>query len=141
MIKFGLRCDRDHRFEAWFASSDAFETQRRQGFVACPDCGSTAVNKALMAPSVSTSRSQAAVASEVERKHKAVMGELRKMRDAVTKNAENVGDRFAQEARRIHYGETPGKAVYGSASKEDVAALADEGIPVAPLPRLPDDAN
>lgn len=141
MIKFGLRCENKHRFEAWFASSDAFESQRKRGFVTCPDCGSSTVEKALMAPSVSTSRDRAAVASEIGRKHLAAMGELRKMRDAVTKNAENVGDRFAQEARRIHYGEVPDKAVYGSASREDVAALADEGIAVAPLPRLPDDAN
>ena len=141
MIKFGLRCNEAHRFEAWFASSDAFETQAKRGFVTCPECGSATVEKALMAPSVSTSRDRAAVASEIERKHKAAMGELRRLRDAVTKNAENVGDRFAHEARRIHYGEVPQKAVYGNASKEDVAALADEGIPVAPLPRLPDDAN
>ena len=141
MIKFDLRCDGKHRFEAWFASSTAFDAQSRRGFVTCPDCGSAKISKALMAPSVSTSRARAASVSEAERKQREVLSALRRMRDAVTRNAQDVGDRFAQEARRIHYGEVPQKAVYGSATKDDVAALADEGIPVAPLPRLPDDAN
>ena len=141
MIKFGLRCDDDHAFEGWFASSDAFETQRKRGFVTCPTCDSAKVRKALMAPAVSTSRDRAAAAGEMARKHKALMGEMRKLRDAVTANAEDVGPRFAEEARRIHYGESEPKAVYGEASKEEVTSLREEGIPVAPLPRLPDDAN
>lgn len=141
MIKFGLRCDNDHAFEGWFASSEAFETQAKRGFVTCPTCDSAKVRKALMAPAVSTSRAQAAVAGEMARKHKALMGELRKLRDTVTANAEDVGPRFAEEARRIHYGESEPKAVYGEASKDEVTSLHEEGIPVAPLPRLPDDAN
>lgn len=141
MIKFNLRCDHDHTFEGWFASSDAFDTQAKRGFVSCPDCGSSAVRKALMAPSVSTTRDRAAVAAEVAGKQREIMSQLRKIRDTVTSQAENVGDRFAQEARRIHYSEVPKKAVYGSASKEEVTALAEEGIAVAPLPRLPEDAN
>ena len=91
-----------------------------------------------MAPSVSTSRKRQAVAAE---QAKAVMGELRKLREHVTKNAEDVGPRFAEEARKIHFGEVEPKAVYGEASKEDVEALVEDGVPVAPLPRLPEDVN
>ena len=145
MIKFGLKCEDGHRFEGWFGSSDEFERQRLRGFVTCPACGSAKVEKALMAPSVSTSRSKAAVASEVQGKmmnaHAEMLGHMRRLRDAVTKNAEDVGPKFAEEARKIHYGETEPKAVYGTATKEDVGALMEEGVTVAPLPVLPEDAN
>ena len=141
MIKFGLRCDADHRFEGWFGSSDEFATQAKRGFVSCPVCGSAKVEKALMAPSVSTSRTQDAVRSEVMNAHAQMLGQMRKLRDAVTKDAENVGPRFAEEARRIHYGETEPKAVYGQATKEEVASLVEEGVTVAPLPVLPEDTN
>ena len=141
MIKFGLRCAADHGFEGWFASSDEYEQQRRRGFVQCPACGTTDVRKALMAPSVSTSRDRAAVRSEMRAKANAVMGELRRMREQVTANAEDVGPRFAEEARRIHYGEVKPKAVYGQASEEEVGALLEEGVAVAPLPVLPEDRN
>lgn len=141
MIKFGLRCEEDHRFEGWFGSSDEFETQRKRGFVTCPVCGSSKVDKALMAPSVSTSRDKAAVRSEVMNAQARMLGEMRRLREAVTKNAEDVGPRFAEEARRIHYGEIEPKAVYGSATKDEVGALVEEGVGVAPLPVLPEDAN
>ena len=141
MIKFGLRCDEDHRFEGWFGSSEDFATQAKRGFVSCPVCGSAKVEKALMAPSVSTSRQQDAVRSEVVNAHAQMLGHMRKLRETVEKNAENVGPRFAEEARKIHYGETAPKAVYGEATKEEVAGLIDEGVGVAPLPVLPEDAN
>ena len=145
MIKFTLRCDEDHDFEGWFGSSDEFDRQRKRGFVTCPVCGSASVRKALMAPRVSTSRDKAAVAGEVRGEvmnaHAQMLSRMRELREVVTRNAEDVGPRFAEEARRIHYGETPPKAVYGKATKEEVEGLVEEGVGVAPLPVLPEDAN
>ena len=141
MIKFGLRCKDAHEFEGWFGSSDEFDRQSRRGFVTCPVCGSGDVRKALMAPSVSTSRAQAAVRSEVMNAHAQMLGHMRKLRDAVTQNAEDVGPRFAEEARKIHYGEVEPKAVYGEATKDEVTGLLEEGVEVAPLPVLPEDGN
>ena len=141
MIKFGLRCDEDHRFEGWFGSSAEFEQQAKRGFVTCPVCGSGTVDKALMAPAVATSRDRDAVRREVVNAQTQMLDQMRKLRDAVKANAEDVGPRFAEEARRIHYGETEPKAVYGSATKDEVGALVEEGVGVAPLPVLPEDGN
>ncbi|MEM8751201.1 MAG: DUF1178 family protein [Pseudomonadota bacterium] len=142
MIRFSLQCDSEHSFDGWFASSDAFETQRKRGLVACPECNSTKVEKALMAPSVSTGRSkekqQVAV---VDAQRQAVLAEMRRLRDHITENAENVGEKFPDEARKMHYGETEERGIYGAASLHDVEELLDEGIEIAPLPVLPDDAN
>ena len=141
MIKFTLRCDETHDFEGWFGSSEEFERQAKRGFVTCPVCGSAQVRKALMAPRVSTSRDRAAVAGEVMNAHAKMLGHMRELREAVTRNAEDVGPRFAEEARRIHYGESPPKAVYGKATQDEVKGLVEEGVGVAPLPVLAEDGN
>lgn len=141
MIKFGMKCDDDHAFEGWFASSEEFERQSRRGFVSCPVCDSTNVRKSLQAPAVSTSRSQANVQGEVAAKVQELMTVMRKVRDEVTRNATDVGERFASEARAIHYGEKPEAAIYGKATPDDAVELVEEGIAVLPLPLLPEEAN
>jgi len=154
MIKYQLQCDKDHDFAGWFASSDAFDKQVERKLVECPECGSTEVRKALMAPNVATSRKKAAVetAKATEARGEIVKA-MREMRRKVEENAEYVGPRFAEEARRIHYKETEGakdekgadgkksKGIYGEASLSEAKELAEEGIDFLPLPVLPEDQN
>lgn len=140
MIKFALACDRDHSFEAWFRDSADFDTQQKRGLLECPLCGSAKVGKSLMAPSVSTGRKKDDMALANTQAMQAEMLEaMRKMARHVKQNAENVGDKFAEEARKIHYGEADERGIYGKATISDVEALADEGINFLPLPDLPDD--
>jgi hypothetical protein len=187
MIKYALVCEKDHEFESWFPGSDAFETQLKRGLVDCPFCGSIKVSKALMAPSVSTSRKQEAAQSDRRAAHMrrildtlpagqkagapslaspfAATGssqspdssgasvalldaEQRKLRDSirelhakVTENTTDVGEQFADQARKMHDGDIPEKAIRGQASLEQAKELWEDGIPVLPLPALPGDKN
>ena len=145
MIKYSLVCDQDHDFEAWFSSSDDFEEQQKRGFVDCPVCGSKSVSKALMAPRVSGTKKSEGAELQTTAAGPAIpaemMNKLREIKKHVEANAENVGDRFPEEARKIHYGETEERGIYGKASKEDVVSLAEEGVGVIPLPDLPEDKN
>lgn len=142
MIRFALACADGHAFEGWFASSASFEEQRTEGALTCPLCGTADVAKALMAPAVATRRGKepvrvaANVAAEPDE-----VAVLRKIRKHLTENAEYVGGRFAQEARRIHYDEAEKRGIYGEASTEEVKGLAEEGIGFHPLPVLPEDHN
>jgi len=147
MIKYALACEQAHEFESWFPSSEAFETQRKRGFVTCPYCNSAKVEKQIMAPSVARTAKRAkdapepqpmAVLSERERELRAA---LRALREHVMKNAENVGKDFVEEARRMHYGETEERSIYGEADPAEARALLEEGIDVLPLPVVPDDRN
>jgi hypothetical protein len=148
MIKYALACEQAHEFESWFPSSDAFETQRRRGFVTCPYCDSAKVEKQIMAPSVArtdkTSIARApepqamAVLSDRERELRAA---LRALREHVMKNAENVGKDFVEEARKMHFGEAEERSIYGEADLAEARALLEEGIDVLPLPIVPDDRN
>ena len=146
MIKFTLACEAGHDFEGWFGSSDDFEAQMKRDLVSCPYCGTLKVEKALMAPSVSTSRNKEKIQDKinvatVNKSRQAMFAELKEMRDKITANAENVGERFPEEARKIHYGESEERGIYGEASSEDVKELVEEGVKIAPLPVLPDDKN
>lgn len=142
MIRLSLICREEHEFEGWFSSSSDFETQCKRGLIACPTCNSTKVHKALMAPSVSTGRQKEAVAvATMDGHRKQIVAKMRELREAITANADNVGKAFPEEARKIHYGEAEKRAVYGEATREDVESLLDEGVGIAPLPVLPDDAN
>lgn len=144
MIHFTLRCDRDHEFDGWFRSGADFDDQAKAGAIACPRCGSTAVAKGLMAPNVApASEDQAGTTPLAGGKPSAadLVETLRKMRRHVEDNADYVGPRFAEEARRIHYNESEARGIYGEASLEDARALADEGIEAFPMPRLPEDQN
>ncbi|KEQ07215.1 DUF1178 family protein [Pseudorhizobium pelagicum] len=142
MIRYSLVCDSGHAFEGWFSESADFDRQVATGFLTCPTCNSAAISKSLMAPSVSTARrkdEKRAVAMDMAQKR--VMAKLREAVSAIKANAEDVGEKFPEEARKIHYGEADARGIIGKASVEEVRALVDEGIEVAPLPVLPDDAN
>jgi hypothetical protein len=170
MIRYALVCDNHHEFESWFANSAAYDKQAKRGLVTCPSCGSAKVEKALMTPRLARpdassphpssahksnedAPAQLSVApvpdaagtpapvammtpQEQELRHK-----LRELRDHIVKNAENVGQRFPEEARKMHYGETKHRSIYGVASAKDAEALHEEGIAFSPLPVLPDDRN
>ena len=142
MIRFGLICDQDHEFDGWFSNSDEFDKQKKRGLIACPVCHSLKVTKALMAPSVSTGRKKDKIAvTKADVMRREVLKEMKKLRDKVTENADYVGEKFPEEARKIHYGETEERGIYGEASRDEVKSLLDEGVEIAPLPVIPDDAN
>jgi len=142
VISFALVCEKDHDFDGWFSSSEDFDKQSKRGLVSCPVCGTTKIHKSLMAPAVSTGRKkdQMAVAT-VDAAKREVFAQMKKMRDQITENSEDVGKRFPEEARKIHYGETEERGIYGEATRDDVESLLDEGVSIAPMPVLPDDAN
>lgn len=131
MIRYALRCDKAHSFDSWFGSSADFDRLQAAGHVSCAICGSSTVVKDLMAPSVATAqqpeRPLSAPASPAEQ----ALAELRRKIEA---ESEDVGRNFAREARRIHDGEAPARAIIGEARPADAKALLDDGIPVAPLP-------
>lgn len=142
MIKFSLKCDNGHDFEAWFRDSGDYETQNRRGFLECPACGSAHVSKALMAPRVATSRKREEVAVAVgNAAQREIMAKLQAMAREVRRNGEDVGARFPEEARKIHYGERDPRGIYGKATPDEVASLIDEGVGIMPLPDLPEDLN
>jgi hypothetical protein len=129
-----LQCPHDHRFEGWFASADDFEAQLSRKLVACPICGATEVSRLPSAPrlnlSGATSASKAKPAGDIGELQAHVMRALREVLD----KTENVGDRFAEEARRIHYNEAPARSIRGVTTPEDARSLVEEGIDVMPLP-------
>jgi hypothetical protein len=141
MIKFSLLCEQDHKFEAWFRSSDDFDAQNKRGFVECPGCGSKKIGKALMAPAVSTSRKQEKMALTMNAKQQQLMAEMKTLAEKVRENADYVGDKFAEEARKIHFGEAEGRGIYGEASPDEARELVEDGVPFLPIPTFPDDRN
>lgn len=140
MIIFDLKCSPlGHVFEAWFGSSDDFETQRDQALVQCPLCGSPDVGKAPMAPAVGRGRNDApapsgepALASPAEIKQ--MLAAAAALQRKILQGSENVGDRFAAEARSIHLGEAEARSIHGLATRRQAEHLVEEGVPVAPLP-------
>jgi len=167
MIHYALNCDQGHTFESWFQNSAAYDKQSKRGLVACPVCGSAKVEKAIMAPrlaradaaepraplsmpaspaspppiqppTIPSGKSSVAMMSPPERE---LRQKLKELREHITKNANYVGDRFPEEARKIHYGETDHRSIYGEASPEEAKELHEEGIEFHPLPILPDDQN
>ena len=156
MIRYNLRCDAGHAFESWFQSSSAYESQEKRKLVNCPACGSTKVERAIMAPQivskkkdraepapVSASTDVAAPASTplMMAQERELRAKLKELRDHIVKNADNVGERFPNEARKMHYGDIEHRPIYGEASPEEARSLIDEGVEVSPLPVLPDDRN
>jgi hypothetical protein len=166
MIRYSLICERKHDFEIWFKNSADFDKQRKRGLVTCPACGSEKVEKAIMAPSLgrgsrkdksasapetatsevvmaespaaAESKSPVAMMSPQEREFRT---KLKELREHLTKNAENVGGKFPEEARKMHYGEIEHRSIYGEASPQDAKELLDEGVEFHPLPVLPDERN
>lgn len=154
MIVYDLSCDKGHRFEGWFGSSEDFASQKERGLVSCPQCGSGAVQKAPMAPSVGKKGNQRAEQAPTGAKGVSnapmtpeVAAALDKLAQAQAKALENstwVGKDFAEQSRAMHYGERDHAAIHGEASLEEARDLIDEGVPVAPLPlpvAPPDDVN
>lgn len=142
MIKYTLSCDNAHSFEGWFSSSSDFDRQAELGLVSCPVCGSSAVAKELMAPSVSTARKKdEAKVLMMDQVRKETVAKIRELVTTIRENSEDVGAKFPEEARKIHYGEAEQRGLIGQATADEARALLDEGIEIAALPVLPDDIN
>lgn len=143
MIRYALKCSADHVFESWFASAAAFDSLKAAGRVACPACGDGEVEKALMAPRVSPARGKAALPAPeakdraLSRPRNEIEEKLAELRRQVEANSDYVGLSFAAEARKMHDGDLPFRSIYGEAKAEDARALLEDGVPVAPLPFIP----
>ena len=178
MIKYALICDQGHTFESWFSNAEGYETQVKRGFVECPTCQTKHVSKAMMAPSVSTSRRKEAIRAQtaamtaaamqaqahaqsaaapppaipapvetpppvalLDEGQQALRAMVRELHEKLTENSTDVGDRFTTEARDMQSGDTPLRPIHGRATLEEAKALIEEGVPVLPLPTLPDEWN
>jgi hypothetical protein len=157
MIRYNLRCEKGHAFESWFQSSAAYESQEKRKLVSCPSCGSVKVERAIMAPRIASRKGRdvapAPAAPETAAQgggestplmmaqERELRSKLKELRDHIVRNADNVGERFPNEARKMHYGDIEHRPIYGEASPEEARALIDEGVEVSPLPVLPDDRN
>jgi hypothetical protein len=164
MIRYSLRCERDHTFESWFQDSGAYDSQVRRKLVSCPVCGSAKVEKAIMAPRIASRKgrerpeavpvpapaptpaeapgtSAPAATPLMMAQERELRAKLKELRDHIIKNADNVGEKFPNEARKMHYGEIEHRPIYGEASPEEARALIEEGVEVSPLPVLPEDRN
>jgi hypothetical protein len=162
MIRYTLRCDRGHAFESWFQSSSAYESQEKRKLVNCPVCGSAKVERAIMAPQIVSKKGRDIAAPEpasapalapaadvtapastplMMAQERELRAKLRELRDHIVKNADNVGERFPNEARKMHYGDIEHRPIYGEASPDEARSLIEEGVEVSPLPVLPDDRN
>jgi len=137
MIQYVLKCAEGHRFESWFQSAEAFDNLQRAGHLSCAVCGSNAVEKAVMAPRVTTRDAQPVEHHPAPEGGSEVATQLAQLRKHVEENADYVGTRFAQEARAMHLDETPERAIYGEANAAEAKALIEDGVPVAPLPFIP----
>ena len=164
MIRYSLHCDRGHTFESWFQSSSAYESQEKRKLVNCPVCGSAKVERAIMAPRIVGKKGRDSQRSDSHGNDVAVPAQpaevtgpgstpllmaqerelrakLKELRDHIVKSADNVGERFPNEARKMHYGDIEHRPIYGEASLEEARSLIDEGVEVAALPVLPDARN
>jgi hypothetical protein len=165
MIRYALVCDRKHQFEIWFNNSADYDKQKKRGLVTCPACGSKKVDKGIMAPAISragrsrpgSSRGVTEITNEpvpapaaseatapvamLSPQEREFRVKLKELRDHLTKNADNVGKKFPEEARKMHYGEIEHRSIYGEASPKEANDLHDEGIEFHPLPVLPDERN
>jgi hypothetical protein len=158
MIRYNLRCDKGHAFESWFQSSSAYESQEKRRLVNCPACGSAKVERAIMAPQIVSQKGRdsaepmpaPAPSTEVTApgstplmmaQERELRAKLKELRDHIVKNADNVGERFPNEARKMHYGDIEHRPIYGEASPDEARSLIEEGVEVSPLPVLPDDRN
>ncbi len=148
MIRYTLRCSKGHEFETWFRAIGDYDRAVAAGEATCPVCGDAKVEKALMTPSVAGTKKSTDV-DKGERvklavpdpRQQAMREAIKALRKQVTENADYVGDKFAEEARKIHYEEVEARGIYGEATGEEAQALVDEGIEFLPLPRLPEDRN
>lgn len=151
MIRYDLVCEKGHGFDGWFSDSASYDVQAERGLVECPQCGSVKVEKQLMAPGIPAKSNrkverapagrQRMLSAPADPRAQMMMQMMRAFRSHVEQTAENVGDAFAEEARKIHYNEAEKRGIYGYATPDEARALIEEGIEVAPLPVLPEDGN
>jgi hypothetical protein len=158
MIKYALICDADHTFESWFPDSASYDKQVKRGLVACPICDSVKVSKAIMAPNVARKdKDRVAVANDdaasppaaapaqnialLDEQQQQLRGMIRELHEKIVANSDDVGENFPEEARKMHEGETPARSIRGKASFEEARELLEEGIPVLPIPDLPEERN
>jgi hypothetical protein len=160
MIRYALVCERKHNFEIWFSDSGDYDKQRKRGLVTCPVCDSKKIEKAIMAPALGRGTKKRSARSEptlpvtdaaavpapeqvamISPQEQEFRAKLKELRDHLTANADNVGKKFPEEARKMHYGETEHRSIYGEASPDEAKELHDEGIEFHPLPLLPDERN
>lgn len=163
MISFNLTCRHGHQFEGWFSSSSDFDNQKERGLLTCPMCNDDHISKGLMAPNVAaksntktdlisqrsvmptqhaqpqanTPQPPAEIPPEMIEAAAEVMAEMRKVQKSIEQTCDDVGDKFAEEARKIHYGETEARGIYGQTSLEEAEALHEEGIEITKMPWLP----
>ena len=141
-MHYALICENAHKFEAWFRNAEAYDEQHKRGIVTCPVCSSGNVEKQLMAPAVAKSAPAEKVAVSMGHPEQAKLREaLKALRDKVISEADYVGDKFAEEARKIHFKDVEPRGIYGEATAEEVAALAEDGVDFMPLPNLPEEHN
>jgi hypothetical protein len=143
MIRYTLRCDREHEFEAWFRSSADYDRTAAAGATSCPHCGSSKIEKSIMAPAIAGAArgDKVPVAAAPDPRQLVLQNALRELRQKVVENADYVGDRFAEEARKMHYNEIEPRGIYGEATRDEAQSLAEEGIEFQPLPTLPEEQN
>jgi hypothetical protein len=145
MIHYDLICKKGHLFDGWFGNSAAYEEQRQKGVITCPQCGTPEIDKQIMAPAVPKKKSESSLrqrfSTGADPRMKALVDKLRELRQHVETHADYVGDRFAEEARRIHYKEAEERGIYGEATAKEARSLIEEGIDVHSLPPLPEDLN
>jgi hypothetical protein len=164
MIRYALRCEREHHFESWFQDSAAYDQQVKRKLVSCPVCESVAIEKAIMAPRIVSKKGRDRAPEPIEQaaspaapapaapaateatplvmtQERELRAKLKELRDHIVKNADNVGEKFPNEARKMHYGDIEHRPIYGEASPEEAKSLIDEGVEVSPLPVLPEDRN
>ncbi len=141
MIHYSLHCANDHNFDAWFRNAEAYETQHKRGIVTCPVCGSDGVGKALMAPALAKSGEAKVPLSIGHPQQAEIRQAMLALRNKVLTEAEDVGDKFAEEARKIHFKEVDARGIYGEATREEVAGLVEDGVDFMPIPSIPEEHN
>ena len=141
MIQYSLICENDHTFDAWFRNAEAFEEQVVRHVVTCPVCSSSTVSKAIMAPAVSRTDLARVAVSTGHPEQAQLRAALKALRDKVTSEADYVGEKFAEEARKIHFKEAEARGIYGEATQDEVAGLVEDGVDFMPLPNLPEEHN
>jgi hypothetical protein len=141
VIHYSLVCDKSHKFDGWFANAAAYEGQKTRGLVTCPICLTASVDKALMAPAIGRAGADKVSLSIGHPQHAQLREAMLALRTKVTTEADYVGDKFAEEARKIHFKEVDQRGIYGEATREEVSALLDEGVDFMPLPSMPEEHN
>ena len=160
MIKYALICEADHEFESWFPDSDSYDKQVKRGLVTCPVCDSAKISKAIMAPNVARKdKDRVVIAADnddtpsvpaapapqnialLDEQQQQLRGMIRELHEKIVANTDDVGENFPEEARKMHEGETPARSIRGKASFEEARELLEDGIPVLPIPDLPEERN